>query len=470
MKKNELLRSLPSVDELLKLDEIVQLQSRCARTTVVGWIREAISEQRNHILAAANLTDQQSDAQANTCREIVERVLAEADVDQGQSVQAVINATGILLHTNLGRAPLAQRAIDRVRQAAGFTNVELNLSSGRRDKRGRRVMDLLSRLTGADDALVVNNCAAATMLVLRGIAFGKEVVISRGQLVEIGGGFRLPNVFESAGVVLREVGTTNRTYVRDYESVISENTGAILRVHHSNFRLTGFVTEPSIDDLLACQRPPGLPVIDDVGSGCVCDLSEYGFAEPDVRQSVAAGADLVLFSGDKLFGGPQAGIIVGKQDWIDRLRKDPMMRAIRVDKMTLAALEATTEIHLEEKTWSDIPLYKMLSRSLEDLRSMADEVRNQLTGPGADAGFQVDVVASQSQIGGGSVPGVEVPSVAVVLKGHDLDAVAQRLRTGQTSVQARLSQDAIWLDMRSVADNEVIALSQSVVAALAPVQ
>lgn len=458
MNKTEQLRGLPSVDEVLRLDEIVQLKSSCAHQSLVLWAREAIDAQRSLILA--NDSHRES---ADVISAITADILGRVDADSGQSLQRVINATGIMLHTNLGRAPLSQRAIKRVETATAFTNVELDLQSGKRAKRGQRVMELLAQLTGAQDAVVVNNCAAATMLVLQAVAGGKEVIISRGQLVEIGGGFRLPRVFEAAGVVLREVGTTNRTYVRDYEEAINEETGAMMRVHHSNYRLSGFVTEPSIAELIASQRPDAMPVIDDVGSGCVTDLSAVGVQDPNVIQSVAAGADVTLFSGDKLFGGPQAGIIVGKKIWIDKIRKNPMMRAMRVDKMTLAALEATAEIHLAGKAAEELPLMKMLFKQPSDIQASCQAVVAKLS----DAGqAKLEVVESESQVGGGSVPGVGIDSFAIRIGNCKVDELARNLRTSETPIQGRVSDDSLWLDLRTVGDDELDVLTECLAVAL----
>ncbi|NND97114.1 MAG: L-seryl-tRNA(Sec) selenium transferase [Pirellulaceae bacterium] len=466
MNRTDQLRSLPSVDEVLRWDLIEPLTSRLGHDRLVRWIRAAIESQRKRILSG--------DAAESTCMtsEIMSAINALVDSDHGQSLQRVINATGIMLHTNLGRAPLAQRAIDRVNDATAFANVELDLASGKRSKRGKRVMELLAQLTGAEDAVVVNNCAAATMLVLQAVAGGREVIISRGQLVEIGGGFRLPNVFAAAGVELHEVGTTNRTYVRDYEAAINDSTGAILRVHHSNFRLTGFVTEPTIAELIAAKRSRPddgavlVPVIDDVGSGCIGDLSRFDLHEPNVIESVAAGADLTLFSGDKLFGGPQAGIVVGQKKWIDQLRANPLMRAMRVDKMTLAALEATAEIHLEGKAGEELPLMKMLCKESDTVADSCRQIVRQL---GSFAGVEVDVVESESQVGGGSVPGVGIPSAAIKISGCKVDQLATTLRSGRPAVQARVADDSLWLDLRTVADDELQLLATRLADALARV-
>jgi L-seryl-tRNA(Ser) seleniumtransferase len=371
------------------------------------------------------------------------------------ALQPVINASGIILHTNLGRAPLADIAVERIRQSAGFTNLEIDLESGKRSRRGDRVCHLLAELTGAEDAIVVNNCAAATVLVLQAVAFGREVIVSRGQLVEIGGGFRLPEVFASAGVILREVGTTNRTYLHDYAGALGEPTGAIIRVHRSNFSLSGFVTEPTIRELAELERPADVPFIDDAGSGLVTDLSSLGIREPTVLDSVSVGVDLCLFSGDKLFGGPQCGIIVGKRRWIERLRASPLMRAMRTDKLTLAALEATTEVHLSGEAWKVLPLFQMLSCKPEDVRQRCLVMKEQL---GA-AGDRLDICACVSQVGGGSLPGLEIPSFALSLR-NDGERLASCLRLGRPAVQGRQVENQLLLDLRTVLDRELPSLRQ----------
>ncbi len=332
----------------------------------------------------------------------------------------------------------------------------MDLASGKRSRRGDRACRLLAELTGAEDAVVVNNCAAATMLVLQAIAGGREVIVSRGQLVEIGGGFRLPEVFTSAGVSLKEVGTTNRTYLRDYEQALSEQTGAIIRVHRSNFSLTGFVTEPAIEELVTIKRPADLPVIDDLGSGLVSDLSVFGIHEPTVLDSLSAGVDLCLFSGDKLFGGPQCGIIVGKRKWTERLRSCPLMRAMRIDKLTLAALEATTEIHLAGRALEQLPLFRMLGLQPHELERRCMALRAEL---GA-CGSRVTVARCVSTMGGGSLPGLEIPSYGLSLQTASTESLAGRLRCSKPAVHGRQTDRHLLLDLRTVLDHEIPMLGQ----------
>lgn len=443
---------LPAIDDVLASPELSELTVAYSHRQLADWSREAVSFFRQQIRDGQELEADSLFAQ------VVARVTCSAGLDRALSVQRVVNATGVLLHTNLGRSPLAPRAVERLTQAAGYTNVELDLDSGKRSHRGSRVCELISQLVGAEDAIVVNNCAAATMLALQGIAFGKEVIVSRGQLVEIGGGFRLPEVFRAAGVKLKEVGTTNRTYLRDYEQAIGEETGAIIRVHRSNFFQGGFVTEPGIEELMTAQRPDTIPVIDDLGSGCLSDWGEkYGLAtvardEPTVAASMTAGSDLCLFSGDKLFGGPQCGIIAGKSRWLKMLKSSPMMRALRTDKLTLAALEATVEIHLAGVSEKELPFYRMLTRTAESIRVACENLLSSLE---IGSGFQASVEACKSQVGGGSMPGAELESWCVQISALSSEALAAMLRRGKPAVQCRQEDGKVILDLRTVGEGEI---------------
>lgn len=459
MTKAEKLRSLPSVDIILRNEEVVALQDSNTLAQITAWVRTAVQGCREQILQHPDTFD------ASPTRWIVDRVLRQSRSDRGQRMQTVINGTGVILHTNLGRSPMSQKAIAAASHASRYTNVELNLESGRRSKRGERLMTLLTQLTGAEDALVVNNCAAATVLVLQAIAGGREVIVSRGQLVEIGGGFRLPDVFRAAGVTLREVGTTNRTYLHDYESAVNDQTGAVIRVHRSNFHLSGFVTEPTIEEMVQMERPASVAVIDDVGSGSMTDLTPYGLSEPNVLDSVRCGADLTLFSGDKLFGGPQAGIVVGRKTWIEKLRRSPIMRAMRVDKLTLAALEATTEIHLAGDALTELPALNMISTKADTIRQRCESVLKQIehTAP-------ISLVHCESQIGGGSIPGSSLPSYALKITGHSPHHLAHHLRDGEVAIQARVSDEAVVIDLRTVADHELTDLATGVDAAIRAAQ
>lgn len=444
-----MLRNLPSVDVVLRDEQVVALRERHGHAIVIDWARSAIGDCRQQLLEG-HVIDRVS-----ILRSVIDSVIRKQSDDVGQSIRRVINGTGIILHTNLGRSPLPAQAIERMHQSAGYANVELDLASGRRSKRGERVCRLLARLTGAEDALVVNNCAAATMLVLQAVAAGREVIVSRSQLVEIGGGFRMPDVFRAAGAVLCEVGTTNRTYLSDYEAVIGDQTAAVIRVHRSNFSLAGFVTEPSIDELVSMNRSENLPVIDDLGSGCVTDLSGFGIEEPMVQASVSSGAELSLFSGDKLFGGPQAGIIVGQKSWIDRLRVSPMMRAMRPDKITLSAIEATTEIHLTGNALTEIPILKMICAKAETVRKRCVRLLQMIQDQ-----CEAEIIACDSQVGGGSVPGKTIDSYGIRISLPHPDRLARRLRSGTPAIQGRLADDDFVLDLRTVNESEVETIAE----------
>lgn len=450
MNRLESLRQLPAVDELLRCELFAALRHQNAHTMLVDWIQHSIEQVRGELSAGREMNVEQLPAR------IYQLVLQQQLVDQHRRIQPVINATGIILHTNLGRSPLALAALERMQLATAYTNLEMELDSGKRSARAARVTDLLARLTGTEDALVVNNCAGAMMLALQATSFGREAIISRGQLVEIGGGFRLPEVFQAAGAILREIGTTNRTYLSDYQTAMCESTGAILRVHRSNFFQSGFVTEPSVKELAGLKRPDHIPLIDDAGSGNMVDLSPFGLKEARVVESVAAGSDLCLFSGDKLFGGPQAGIVVGKKRWVDRLRKSPMLRGLRADKVTLSALEATVEIHLSGKAFEQLPVLQMVSKRSDSIQANCVAVRERLS---PSVRERVRIIACQSPIGGGTLPGQTLPSFALAVQSPHLENLARSLRMGVRPIQSRLCEDRLLLDLRTVDEKELNSLA-----------
>ena len=458
-----LLRHLPAIDEILLQDRIADALKSVSREQMLQWAREEVELLRQRVLAGEELPVD------DLMSLVIEQIIGRRSQDNSARMQTVVNATGILLHTNLGRAPLAEAAVAHMQAAAGCTNLEMDLGTGKRSSRGARVRGLLARLTGAEDAIIVNNCAAATILTLQAIAAGREVIVSRGQLVEIGGGFRLPEVFESAGVRLREVGTTNRTYLRDYENAVCEETGAIIRVHRSNFHQSGFVTEPAIDEMVLAQRPKDIPVIDDLGSGHVVDLSGRELPqiirnEPRVQQSVKAGADLCLFSGDKLFGGPQCGVIVGKKKWVSKLARHPMMRALRADKLILAAMEATTEIHLAGMSAEQIPFFQMLLQPAGAIRDRCEQILGAVK-PNLPAEIQITIEKCDSQIGGGSMPGAEIASFALSVRSessdYSVEAMANSLRAGSPAVHARVSEDRMLLDLRTILPGQTTGLIEA---------
>jgi L-seryl-tRNA(Ser) seleniumtransferase len=373
-------------------------------------------------------------------------------------LRSVINATGVVIHTNLGRAPLSASALAAAQAAAeGYANLEYDLDAGERGSRHELVSDLLRRLTGAEAALVVNNNAAAVLLVLSALGQGRDAIISRGELVEIGGGFRIPDVMRQSGVSLVEVGTTNRTYAADYAAAISERTALLLRVHTSNFAVVGFTHAAQLGELVEVASQHGLPVVDDLGSGSLLDTSAYGLArEPMVQDSVAAGAQLVTFSGDKLLGGPQAGVIVGTQALIARLKKHPLTRAVRPDKLTLAALGATLAHYLRGEAERDVPVWRMLAASPEILEQRAHVLA------GAVGGHVVD---TRSAVGGGSLPGQTQPSKAVALDSDDPDRLAARLRAAQPPVVGRIDEGHLLLDLRTVLPEQDSPLREAVIGA-----
>jgi L-seryl-tRNA(Ser) seleniumtransferase len=373
---------------------------------------------------------------------------------------ATINATGVLLHTNLGRAPLAPAALAAIADVgAGYSNLEFDLDAGARDSRYARVADLLRRATGADDALVVNNCAAAVLLILDTFARGREVVVARGELIEIGGGFRLPDVLERSGATLVEAGASNKAYLHDVERALSPNTALLLRSHLSNFRVSGFTASIAPAELAALGRRVGIPVVEDLGSGALVDLERYGLPhERTVGEAVRDGLDLVAFSGDKLLGGPQAGIVVGRSAAIARLRANPLLRALRVDKATLAALAATLRLYFAPDAPAGIPLYAMLGQSLDALRARAERLAER-TG--------ARVVASEAVPGGGTLPTATLPSIALAFERPDAEDVARRLRCGEPAVVGRVADGALLLDLRTVPAQRDEDLAAAVAAALA---
>jgi L-seryl-tRNA(Ser) seleniumtransferase len=451
---DEFLRSLPSVDAVLRESAVVALSEEFGRDMVVDWVRRTLSELREQ------RPTEFSDAPA-LVHERIQRKAVEARLLR---LRPVINATGIVLHTNLGRAPLADAAIQAIVEASRNTNVEIDLENGKRSHRGRQVEELWRTLTGTEASSVVNNCAAATLLTLQAIAAGKEVVVSRGQLIEIGGSYRLPDVFRMSGAILREVGTTNRTRLSDYESAINENTAALLRVHPSNFQVVGFTESVGIKELAELAHERDLVAIDDVGSGALVDLTPFGLPdEPTIADSLRDGADLVLFSGDKLLGGPQCGVILGKAELVERLKKSPLARALRVDKLTLAALHATLSIYARGKAFEEIPVLRMLTRTAEEIKTDAEELASRL-------GSAVNAVVKQSEsyTGGGSLPTQSLPSFVVSLRPSSINAdeLAKRLRIGTPSIVARVERDAVLIDLRTVLEDQKSALEEGINAAV----
>jgi L-seryl-tRNA(Ser) seleniumtransferase len=451
-------RRLPAVNDVLAAPAAAALVRDHGHEPTVAAVRFALAELRDHLTAGTPVNGEL------TADVVAERAAVHLFQSTAPKLRPVINATGIVLHTNLGRAPLAAAAADAARAAAaGYLNLELDLDSGDRSSRQDAVRDWVSRLTGAESATAVNNCAAATVLVLRALAAGREVIVSRGQLVEIGGSFRIPEIMAVSGAVLREVGTTNITRIADYERAIDPATGLLLRVHQSNFRIRGFTDAATLDELVALGRRHGVPVVDDIGSGALVDFARFGLpGEPVAAESIRAGADLVLFSGDKLLGGPQAGMIAGRAELVKRIERDPLMRAVRLDKMTLAALEATLRLYLNEaKALAEVPVLRLLGTPVKELRLRAERLAEQLRRiPGVTARSRDD----EAYVGGGSLPDRALPTAVVELSAAGLsDAdLARRLRTGRPAVLGRVQRGTVLLDVRTVFPEQESAIMEAV--------
>ena len=452
-------RSLPAVSAVLEFPSVRALEPLHGHDIVAGAIRAELDALRERLKAGVSLDGELA------LTSIAERVSARVREESASLLRPVINATGIVLHTNLGRAPMAESAAQAAFNAAhGYLNLELDLATGKRSSRQNPIREVLCPLLGCESATVVNNCAAATVITLRALAAGKEVIVSRSQLVEIGGSFRIPEIMAVSGAILREVGTTNITRIEDYERAIGPNTGLLLRVHQSNFRISGFTKSANLEDLVALGRKHNLPVIDDVGSGALIDFARFGLpGDPVVGESLATGADLVLFSGDKLLGGPQAGLIVGKKELVQRIEKDPLMRAFRLDKMTLAALEATLRLYRHpDRAMSEIPILRMLSLSPAELRPRAEKLATALRGNSAFAA--VEVREDSAFVGGGSLPDLPLPTVLVTVGLREMsDAVfAERLRSGTPAVMARVQDGRVLFDLRTVFERQDGELLQAI--------
>src|SRR5277367_4709413 len=432
----ELLRQLPSVDELLAQPRLVALAERTDRALVLEIARAALADLRARILDApiADATTSARGRQVNitslTPQTLEQLIADEVSRILARSLQPVINATGVILHTNLGRAPLPDAVVEEFRRtAAQYSNLEYDLAAGARGKRDVHTAHLLERLTGAEAAIVVNNCAAAVLLVLAALAKTGEVLVSRGELIEIGDGFRIPEIMAESGALLREVGSTNRTHLTDYEKSITGNTKLLLRVHPSNFKMVGFTEKPQLEELVALSRRTGIPLIEDLGSGCLVNLSAQGVSEPTVRESIEAGVDVVMFSGDKLLGGPQAGIITGKKDLIARVRRHPLFRALRVDKLTIAALESTLSAYLRA-AWDELPALRMMRLTADELQRRCEEVLAALRPQLPREEVECEITDGHSLAGGGSTPSQTLPTKLLRFASgrHSAAQLEQRLR------------------------------------------
>ena len=443
-------RVIPAIEILRQREAVRDMELRHGGDAVVRALRDGAGQLRAQIGAGDGPRD--GEAAARVIEALAEAALAS---HARGSLRPVINATGVVIHTNLGRAPIADAAIERVAAIAkGYSNLEYDVAGGERGSRTVHAESLLVSLTGAEAAIVVNNNAAATLLILTGLASGREVIISRGELVEIGGGFRVPDVMRQSGAALREVGTTNRTRVNDYVAAVSPATAMFLRVHPSNFRIEGFTERPSLEALIATARSMKVLVVEDIGSGClVDDLAN----EPSVQSSIAAGVDLICFSGDKLLGGPQAGIIAGRKELVDRLRTHPLMRALRVDKITLAILEATLAEYSAGRATSAVPVQRMLHLSPEEIEGRTQVLAAAL----ANCGWRVAMISGSSAVGGGSAPGVQLPTVLLSIgrDGQSAAATEHWLRTLDPPIIARIEHDRVVLDLRTVSPDQDGALA-----------
>ncbi|HKA19514.1 MAG TPA: L-seryl-tRNA(Sec) selenium transferase [Blastocatellia bacterium] len=451
---NRLLRSLPSIERLLERPLGSRLSAELGRDRVRDLLREITAELRDQLTRAPHSS---ANFQESLTEE-VERMLARRAAECAQpSLRRVINATGVLIHTNLGRSPLARQAIEAVAEVgANYSNLEYDLSRGERGKRETHCQELLSRLAGSEAAVLVNNNAAAVMLVLNTLAEGGEVIVSRGELIEIGGSFRIPDVMTKSGATLREVGTTNRTRIADYQRAINDRTKLILRVHPSNYRIIGFTERPSVQEIAQLSLETGIPSFEDLGSGCLIDLSPYGVKdEPVVAESLKSGISVVSFSGDKMLGGPQAGVIAGSRKIIDQVRANPLMRALRVDKMTYAAFEATLRLYESNTADLEVPVIRAIALTREEIGRRANlfcESVNQST----NGEFTAKIEEGASVIGGGSAPEVKLPTMLVVLEHSALSSssIVEGLRSYRIPIIARMERDRVLLDFRTVGQEE----------------
>ena len=461
MNKNMLYRSIPKVDVLLENSDIVTLIENHHRDVVVDVIREEIDKLRNFIKENddVNLIEEK-------INNLIENIKISTEKVYSYNIKKVINGTGTILHTNLGRAIISKKHADYLSEVVtSYSNLEYNLEEGKRGERYSHFEKLICKITGAEAAMAVNNNAAAVMLVLSSMAAEREVIVSRGELVEVGGKFRIPDVMKSSNAHLVEIGTTNKTHLEDYEDAISENTGAFLKVHTSNFKILGFTESVSIEELCKLGREKDIPVIEDIGSGVLVDLSKYGLEyEPTVQDSIKAGVDVVSFSGDKLLGGPQAGIIVGKKKYIDKMKKNPLTRAFRIDKFTATILEMIFHEYLnEEDAIKNIPVLSLITKDLKEIEKNTNDLFNKIEKLKDVA--DINVEDTLSQIGGGSLPAerIKSKSVTIMPKNISTQSLEAKLRAGKNPVVGRISEEKLILDMRTVLEDEIDILAQKLI-------
>ncbi len=455
--KNELLRKIPQISEVLKDQRLVFLMEKSPRSMIVETVRERMDQIRKEILAGKTI-------QFSTEEEMIEEIIHRVVEKDQKSLRRTINATGTVLHTNLGRANLSAYACEQVVEAAKYySNLEYDVKNGKRGHRHDHVEKLIQKITGVEAAMVVNNNAAATLLCLSAMGNKKEVIVSRGELVEIGGSFRIPDIMNQSGATLVEVGTTNKTKMKDYQAAITEETAALMKIRTSNYRILGFTQEAELDELVELGKRTNLPVIYDMGCGLMADLSNYGVDEPTVPKSLKSGIDVILFSGDKLLGGPQGGIIAGKKEYIDQMKEHPLARVLRVDKMTLAAMEATFRTYLDmDQAFKQIPILSMITKTTEELEEKAKCLRDQLQN--AVSNLSCEVVVVRDQIGGGSAPLVRLEGRGVALSSNEKTAeqIEREMRKCQIPIIGRIAEDQFILDVRTIEEDEFSVITDAV--------
>lgn len=463
MEKQKLLASIPAVNDFLAVDKAQSIIKKYSRSKFLNVLRSELDNIRDKIL------NQKTDSTEITKKDlemenILNDILKKIESEKEKGLKKVINAGGIIVHTNLGRSLLAENALDKIREVAGnYSNLEFDLESGKRGYRYSRIKTLLKDLSGAESAVVVNNNAAAVMLILTALVKNKEVVIARGEMVEIGGSFRIPEVMENSGAILKEVGSTNKVYLKDYLNALSENTGAFIKVHTSNYRVEGFTHTVKAAEMVEAAHKEGLPVIEDLGSGILFDLSHYGLPyEPTVQEGVEAGIDVLSFSGDKLLGGPQAGIIVGKEKYLTKIENHPLMRALRVDKMTLAALEETLKLYYNfEDAVKKIPTLNLITEESSEVRDRAEKLKNLIE---KNSKIETELIKTEAKVGGGAFPLSTFDSfgLAVDLKEKNPEEVTYKLRKLKTPVISRISSDRIIFDLKTVKKTDIKKLADSI--------
>ena len=455
---NSALRSLPSTDALLKTDTAKSLRATAGVEHLTALARKVTDDLRQEILKRTGQVSENDHSREDLLRKAEARLAKALEDEASRRLRRVINATGVILHTNLGRAPLSRAARQALtEEAAGYCTLEYDLAKGERGRRGARAEDLLVQLTGAEAALIVNNCAAAALLVLTTLAREGDAIVSRGELVEIGGDFRVPEVMAQSGTGMIEVGTTNRTRLADYSEAISDKTRLVMRVHTSNYRIVGFAKTPALGELAKLAHDSGLLLFEDAGSGALIDFNEYGIeGEPVIRESIKEGADVVSFSGDKLLGGPQAGLVVGRADAIEKMRSAPLYRVLRADKLRIAALEATLDSYVRQTSAQEIPTHKSIAMSFAELETRAANFTARIRSSKPSANISLETVEGESAVGGGAAPTSHLRAMLISLTHRELTAneIERQLRQWTRPVIARIEGDRVLLDLRTVSADE----------------